>query len=300
MSVNQASEQDQRPSIWRWVLGTLLIILVWQIAGTVLTIVAAVATGMTLEEFLPDGGFTIGELAPDRAALVLMAIMVSFIPFFLANLFAYRFILNRRASALLSSGQFSFRRVLSGFSVWIVLGLVGTFVAAVLNPGAVTWTFNPTGLLPFVVVALLLIPIQTTAEELFFRGWLLQWTDNGRRNAYVLALINGVIFALPHLANPEVAGEDLIRAVSYVAVGSAWAWVTLRDRSLELAIGAHAANNISGVLLVGYDGSAIPSISLWNMGRIPVEHEILINVAGALAFTLLMRVKSQPGSTQVY
>lgn len=79
MSVNQSSGHDQRPSIWRWVLGTLLIILVWQIAGTVLTIVAAVATGMTLEEFLPDAGFTIGELAPDRAALVLMAIMVSFI-----------------------------------------------------------------------------------------------------------------------------------------------------------------------------------------------------------------------------
>lgn len=221
MSVNQADGLHQRPSIWRWVLGTLLIILVWQIAGTVLTIVAAVATGMTLEEFLPDAGFTIGELAPDRAALVLLAIMVSFIPFFLANLIAYRFILKRKASALLSTERFSVQRVLSGFSVWLVLGLMGTLVAAALNPGAVAWTFNPSGLLPFAVVALLLIPIQTTAEELYFRGWLLQWTDNGRRNAYALALINGLIFALPHLANPEVAGEDLIRAVSYVAVGSA-------------------------------------------------------------------------------
>lgn len=290
------SPSESRPSIWRWVLGTLLIVLVWQIAGTLLTIVAAVLAGMTFEEFLPDAGFTIGDLAPDRAALVLVVIMVSFIPFFVANFFAYRFILERKAIYLLTSvGRFSFRRVMSGFAVWLILGLVGTLIAAVLTPGSVTWTFNPAGILPFVLVAILLIPIQTTAEELFFRGWLLQWTDNGRRNAYVLALVNGLLFAFPHLTNPEVAGDDLIRSVSYVAVGAAWAWVTLRDRSLELAIGAHAANNISGVLLVGYDGSAIPSISLWNMGRIPIEHEIVINLAGALAFTLLTRAKSQPG-----
>ena len=53
--------------------------------------------------------------------------------------------------------------------------------------------------------------------------------------------MNGFIFALPHLANPEVGGEDLIRIVGYIAVGTGWAWVTLRDGTLELAIGAHAA-----------------------------------------------------------
>lgn len=289
----ETSPSVPRPSIWRWILGTLLIVLVWQIAGTAFTIIAAVVAGMTLEEFLPDGGFTIGELTPDRAALVLLVIMVSFIPFFFANFFAYRFILKRQASQLLSwAGTFSIRHALRGFSVWLIVGLIGTLIAALLNPGSVTWTFNPAGIVPFVLVAILLIPIQTTAEELFFRGWLLQWTDNGRRNAYVLALVNGFLFAFPHLANPEVAGDDLIRSVSYVAVGAAWAWVTLRDRSLELAIGAHAANNISGVLLVGYDGSAIPSISLWNMGRIPVEQEIVIGLLGAVAFILLTRRQS--------
>ncbi|MFM7825985.1 MAG: hypothetical protein ACKO8K_07890, partial [Candidatus Limnocylindrus sp.] len=66
--------------------------------------------------------------------------------------------------------------------------------------------------------------------------------------------------------------------------GAAWAWVTLRDRTLELAIGAHAANNLSAALLVGYVGSAIPSVSLWTMDRIPVAQEILLGVLGAAAF----------------
>jgi hypothetical protein len=94
-----------------------------------------------------------------------------------------------------------------------------------------------------------------------------------------------VLFALPHLANPEVAGEDLIRIIGYVAIGFGWAWVTLRDRTLELAIGAHAANNISAALLVGYVGSAIPSVSFWTMERIPVLHEVLLGVVSILIFT---------------
>jgi hypothetical protein len=100
----------------------------------------------------------------------------------------------------------------------------------------------------------------------------------------VLAAVNGVIFALPHLANPEVAGEDLIRIAGYVAVGYVWAWVTLRDQTMELAIGAHAANNIFAAILVGYVGSAIPSVSLWTMERIPVEQEILLGVLWAITF----------------
>ncbi|MFY8167659.1 MAG: hypothetical protein ACOVKQ_02335, partial [Candidatus Limnocylindrus sp.] len=56
------------------------------------------------------------------------------------------------------------------------------------------------------------------------------------------------------------------------------------DQTMELAIGAHAANNISAALLVGYVGSAIPSVSLWMMERIPVAQEILFGVLGAIAF----------------
>ncbi|MFM8935266.1 MAG: lysostaphin resistance A-like protein [Candidatus Limnocylindrus sp.] len=273
------------PSRWRWIFGTLFIIVCWQVIGTIFALVAAAGTGLTLDEFLPAEGYGATPLAPDRAALVLFAVMVSFLPFIAANLIAYRYILKLKLTRLFTQiGRFSVRRSMFGFAVWLALGLVGTLVFEIANPGVVEWSFNPAGALPYVAVALLLIPIQTTAEELLFRGWFLQWSDNGRRRRTTLAVFNGVIFALPHLANPEVAGDDLVRIVGYVAVGVAWAWVTLRDRTLELAIGAHAANNLSAALLVGYVGSAIPSVSLWTMDRIPVAQEILLGVLGAAAF----------------
>ena len=40
------------------------------------------------------------------------------------------------------------------------------------------------------------------------------------------------------------------------------AWVTYRDQSLELAIGAHFANNLLAALLVSSQDSALPSVSL--------------------------------------
>jgi len=40
-------------------------------------------------------------------------------------------------------------------------------------------------------------------------------------------------------------------------------WVTMRDQSMGLAVGAHAANNILAGLLVSSVDSALPAASLW-------------------------------------
>jgi membrane protease YdiL (CAAX protease family) len=40
-------------------------------------------------------------------------------------------------------------------------------------------------------------------------------------------------------------------------------WVTMRDKSMGLAVGAHAANNLSAGLLVSSADSALPAASLY-------------------------------------
>lgn len=274
-----------RPALWRWTVGLLVIVVLWQLVGGVLSVVGIVATGVTLEEVFPPGGHGLTLLTPDRAATVLFVVLVAFPPLLFGTMLSYRWILKRPVAQLFTlTGRFSVRRTLVGFGIWLALGLIGLPIVEVLNPGVLTWSFDPSGAIPYLVVALVLIPIQTTGEEVLFRGWLLQWADNGRRRRSLLALLNGVLFALPHLANPEVQGDDLIRLTGYVAFGAGLAWVTLRDRTLELAIGAHAANNLSAALVAGYVGSAIPSISLWMLGRVPVEQELVLGLANVVAF----------------
>ena len=66
-------------------------------------------------------------------------------------------------------------------------------------------TLQPPGgeFLLFLVVAVILVPVQSGFEEVFLRGYLLQGLMQFLRNKVVPAILTGVIFALPHLANPE-------------------------------------------------------------------------------------------------
>jgi hypothetical protein len=57
-----------------------------------------------------------------------------------------------------------------------------------------------------------------------------------------------------------------------------FAWVTYRDKSLELAIGAHFANNFLTGLLVSTEDSALPSVSLYTVPDVPWGSAALFSV----------------------
>jgi len=56
------------------------------------------------------------------------------------------------------------------------------------------------------------------------------------------------------------------------------AWVTYRDQSLELAIGAHFANNLLAALLVSSQDSALPSVSLLTVPEVAWGPAALVSV----------------------
>ncbi|HEY7853306.1 MAG TPA: type II CAAX endopeptidase family protein [Caulobacteraceae bacterium] len=93
------------------------------------------------------------------------------------------------------------------------------------------------GRLLYALSALLLVPA-AAAEELMFRGWLLRQLAAFTRNPAVLIIVTGVAFAAAHLEfSPDAF---LYRAL----MGAGLAYMTLRLGGIELATGAHAANNI--------------------------------------------------------
>ncbi|MDI1365669.1 MAG: CPBP family intramembrane metalloprotease [bacterium] len=135
------------------------------------------------------------------------------------------------------------------------LVLVGALMAAlVLIPsslGAATPTppllaLESTGVgrATYVAFAVVLLVLAAAAEELVFRGWLLKQTGAFTRHPAVLMAVNGLIFATIHF-DPNL-DAFLFRA----AMGAGLTWMTLRTGGIELAIGAHAANNIVILLLL--------------------------------------------------
>jgi uncharacterized protein len=245
---------------WRFWLGTFLIVLAWALGGTLLSFAVLPFTGADFQVLFVDGDI-FGAL-PGWGFLLFA--LVSFIPLLAGTLLAYRFVLLRPLTQLFALGvRFRMWRVWWGFAAWIVIMGSPTVLALVFAPDSYRWNFSAAVFIPFAVIALLLLPVQTTAEEVFFRGWLMQWFSQRFSNIWILSILSGVVFSIPHLANPEALGAIVPAFFGYGMVGFVLGWVTVRDRSLEIAIGAHAANNLFASLLIGYEGGALPADGLF-------------------------------------
>lgn len=273
---------------WRWWVGTLVILVFWLIGGTILSLVILPWTGVDLEAFFVEGDMFTSF--PSWGFLLFA--LVSFIPLLLGVLVAYRFIVGVKIRRLFASGvPFKMWRVGWGALTWILIMAGPAIVAVILSPEQFQTSFDWQAFLPYALIAVLLLPVQTTAEEVFFRGWLIQGLSQRYSNIWLLSFASGFLFALPHLANPEAAGALLPAMVGYGMVGFALAWVTVRDRSLEIAIGAHAANNLFAALVVGYEGGALPAEApLVSSGDVDWSVDNLFSVVLIPLFIVLSRL----------
>ena len=267
-------------------VGTLFLLASWLIGGTILGLLMLPYTGID-PIALFQGDDILGAM-PTWGYLFFA--LITFVPLFLGTLFAYRFILGVKLRYLFSTtGRFRWWRVSLGFWVWVLLAGGPVVISIAGQSEAYRFSFDPLTFLPYFLVAIVLLPIQTTAEELFFRGWIIQWAAKRAGNILWLSTLSGVLFSVPHLVNPEAAGNILGAFFGYFSVGFALGWVTVRDRSLEVAIGAHMSNNLFAALIVGYEGGALPAEALYVTDALEWGSSNLISLLIVPLFILLTR-----------
>lgn len=284
---------------WRYLIAVLLILFFWLILGSIPVIAAAavvMADGNPATEVGPFGLIGVDPL------LNFILLMFSFVAFLLGILLAVRFIHRRPLRSLVTAApQIDWRRLGQGFAIWIALAALIALVEAVLFPDRYQLTFQAVRFLPFVPLAILFIPLQTTAEELLFRGYLLQGFGRLIRNWFILACLSGLLFMLPHLANPEVSAGPALLAIFYFSFGAFLAFITLRDNGLELALGAHAGNNLFTALLVNYEGGALATPAIFTATELdPLFNLVTSLVAMAIFYWLVFtrrRQREEPAVT---
>ena len=281
---------NNRPRVWRWVVGTLLILFFWVAVGGILTAAAASLFDLNLSALAGTDEKSRAILSEYPAWQSAIAILISFAPLLLATLLMYRLMIQRPIRTLFTAApRINARRVLLGASVMSCLLLLTSLPDLFFNRSDYTYSFKASAFIPYLAVAIFLIPMQTSAEEAFYRGWFQQWLDNGRRSIWVVSLANGALFSLPHLANPEVKGEFFLAVIGYGATGFMFAWVTFRDRSMEISLGAHAANNILAGLLITSSDSALPSSSIWTTSAVAWGPAAVISIVMVPLFIWLTR-----------
>lgn len=161
-----------------------------------------------------------------------------------------------------SRKKIDWKRVFFSFSVWGSFTVITTLILYWLSPESFVFNFEPDKFYPFLLLAILLIPLQTSFEEYFFRAYLMQGIGVVTKSRLIPLLITSVTFGLMHIANPEVGKLGMIIMVYYIGTGFFLGIITLMDEGLELALGFHAANNLIGALLVTADWTAFQTHSI--------------------------------------
>ena len=158
--------------------------------------------------------------------------------------------------------KIDFKRIALSFSIWSFFTIGSVVISYFVDPSNFQWNFKLWPFLTLVVLAVVLIPIQTSFEEYIFRGYLLQGVGIVTKRPLIALLSTSIIFGLLHISNPEVEKIGYTIMIYYMGTGFFLAILTLMDEGMELALGFHAANNLITALLVTSDWTAFQTYSI--------------------------------------
>lgn len=172
--------------------------------------------------------------------------------FLLLLLFFFTEKLHKRKiiTIITSREKVDWNRVFYAFSVWAIVGFFMVAIGYFMAPEDYVWNFKPIPFFTLVLISFLFLPIQTSMEELLFRGYLMQGFGIWFKNSFWALILTSAIFGLLHGLNPEVEKLGWFIMVYYIGTGLLLGIFTLMDEGTELALGFHAANNIVAAVLV--------------------------------------------------
>ncbi|MDX2239736.1 MAG: CPBP family intramembrane glutamic endopeptidase [Leptolyngbyaceae cyanobacterium bins.302] len=255
-------------AVWRYICGILIAMLLGLVGLRWVGMPISSAIGDSLVIFkqpidMIETEENIKQFSPHSLETSYISIHFAYAFFCIGIFIAVKLLHQRKVLTLISPGAtFQWQRFGIGFSLWFVLASIQTCVEFLYNPGTFIWNFQPSAWLSFLPWAIVFTPLQTSTEELLFRGYLLQGLGLVIRQPVVLTLVSSLPFAIAHFSNPEMARGAVWIGLTYWLMGIFLTLITLRDNRLELALGVHAANNLFVVLMVNTQDSALPTPAL--------------------------------------
>lgn len=153
-------------------------------------------------------------------------------------------------------------RIWFSFALIAVFTIVTTIIDYKTNPENYIVQFQPVKFAVLAVIAVIMVPLQTSFEEYLFRGYLMQGIGVLVKNKWIPLVLTSVIFGGLHYFNPEVDKMGPIIMIYYIGTGFFLGIITLMDEGMELALGFHAANNLVGALLVTTDWTVFQTHSI--------------------------------------
>jgi len=251
--------RKQTNASWLYVVGVFILGIVLLIGNLPFGIVlmrkiGANATQLTMTEQL--------QVLPPNTTLFLL--LLPFALVFGAILIVTKVLHKLSLRELITSrSKVDWQRIGFGFGSVLIASILMLFASYLIDPTSMQWNFKPKAFAVLVVISVLMVPIQTSAEELFFRGYLMQGLGRIFPRRLVPFVLSSTLFGLLHFANPEVDKLGDIILITYLTTGFFLGAISLMDEGIELALGFHAGNNLFLSLFLTSDWTVFQTDSLF-------------------------------------
>lgn len=294
---------------WRYIVMVGAILLATNSIGAIPLLIGYVLKLMNSPE-------VINQLAADPQNLSILGYSENLTFFmmvfpFLAGLGAFYFIvkpLHQRNFLQTVTGSSSIRwnRFLVSALVWILFSAAYLFIYKGIDPSIFRLNNTSVTLLYLALLSLLLIPFQASFEEVLFRGYLMQgftYLAGGESRNPIKRLVvtfagrmlfpllmTSLLFSLMHAWNPEIKEYGFLTMMpQYLVFGLLFGIITILDDGIEIAAGAHTANNFFLSIMVTNTSSTLQTPALFEQLEIHPWTEFWALLVTSGLFFLVMK-----------
>jgi membrane protease YdiL (CAAX protease family) len=233
-------------AFWRYFIGVIMPFLVSNILGAIPIFIVMISHSLDGSKIPQKGGMPDFELMGIDLNLGFALTLFPFLLAFFTIIWIIKPLHGRSVRTVLNGGRkVRWGRMMVAALVWILISGLWLFYSVKTDPGNFNLNNTTNTLVILAVLSVILIPFQAAFEEILFRGYLMQGFAVLARNRWVPVVMTSVLFGLMHSLNPEVQAYGFLTMMpQYIFFGLVFAVLTMLDDGIELAIGAHAANNV--------------------------------------------------------
>jgi erythromycin esterase-like protein/membrane protease YdiL (CAAX protease family) len=162
--------------------------------------------------------------------------------------------LHRRpfSSLIHTKKTFSWKLWICGFLAWCPFVILTSFLFEYQSYKTfISYNWSSTQILLLFFTGLISIGIQSTTEEIVFRGYILQGISLKIKRTITIALINALLFSVLHF------GYGIQSLIESFVFGVIITLIVFKFNRIEFAAGAHASNNLILLLFFPSDLDAM-------------------------------------------
>jgi membrane protease YdiL (CAAX protease family) len=233
-------------ALWRTVLGWLLILLVW--FGAVYLAVFAIGAS---DQMLGDPQQLTVHLTSSPTGVA--AFLISFLPIWPAVWLALRLLHRRSLKTVLGTRhRLSWPDLARGAAAASIASIFAEAAMLLVDPSLQRGSIGIGEWFVLMVPLAALILVQVSAEELAFRGYLVQSLAARFRNPLAWGVLPGLLFTLLHWDTASLPWMNVVKLLAVAAFAATATILVYLTGNLGAAMGVHLGMNSVSILVVSH------------------------------------------------